>query len=179
MHSCMRTVLMLTLSGALAFCTLATSCVRTSRVVLTPTPRTVPLDSVGLHAIAIVDSLARHHGLESEAWPYPCTIGRAPGTRLQTYGRGSTTWISLCASNTDPQRLEVYIQDPGTQWTAKGDSLRNELAAAFRARFDSAAVATCTGWERCPYEEPPSLASRVVGVAMLAVLAVVAVTELR
>jgi hypothetical protein len=181
MPDVMRALLALSLSGALAFCTLASSCVRSvsSRVVLTPTPTRIPLDSIKTRAVAIVDSLARQHGLTSESWPYPCTIGISPGTRLQTYTGGSTTWLSICTSNIEPKRLEVYISDLGLQWSAKGDSLRHELAAAFRTQFDSAEVASCTGGERCPYERPPSRASRVVGAGMLAILVVLVVVEQR
>jgi hypothetical protein len=111
-----------------------------SRVLLTPSPSTVGPDSVGARAAAIVDTVARRHGLRPNRWPHGCMIGSSEGARQGTWG-GAPLWVSVCAAEAPPIRVEIRIKEPGFGWSARGDSLRHELLDTLRVRFGSAAVA--------------------------------------
>jgi len=110
-----------------------------SQIELTPSASTSPA-SIHSRAVAIVDSLARQHGLKTQQWPYSCTIGRSEGTRAGSWENGPL-WLTVCVERSHPDRLQVFMKEPGFTWNAKGDSLRLELRRTLQQQFGPDMVA--------------------------------------
>jgi hypothetical protein len=110
-----------------------------SEVLLAPSPNPAAWDSTGAGVIALIDTLAKRHGLKPEKWPYSCDVGSSQGTREGTW-RSSSTWLSVCVARVSPHRVHIFMKEPGFRWSPGGDSLRQELPDSLRVRFGLAAV---------------------------------------
>ncbi len=123
--------------SVLALCTMATTCFRTSGIVLTPSPS--PAASMHARAIAITDSVARQHGLKPKRpWHY-CAVRGAEGIPEAAWERGSLS-LTACAERAQPSRMEIQIRCDGYWWNAKGKVIHHELPDALRATFGAESV---------------------------------------
>jgi hypothetical protein len=127
--------------GALIVSTLATSCFKSTRVALTPSPDPSRITVQG-RALAALDTIARSHGLNANPTlsKHKCFVRRREAGLTQGHWGDGSLQMYVCAEVSDPYRLEIDVLQDGFRWNDRGRKLRDELLATLRARFGTESV---------------------------------------